>query len=111
MNPRCLHLFAVLLIAMLALGGSPSQSLADCQGCGDYSATTTSAQDGTCGAAKGNVGEACQMAQGCSLQAAKMPVRSVERPRMPIDRIAYRPTRIDAAFSTAPQPELTPPRT
>ena len=111
MKPRHLPLLIVLLIAMFAIGGAPSQALADSSGCCDVSARVTASPSGPCGAGNGGAGELCHMAQGCALQAAKIPAPSIGRSIMPIARVAYQPVLADAAPSITPRPELTPPRT
>jgi hypothetical protein len=106
MRAIVVHLLAVLLIAIFAIG-SPPPAKADCAKCHDCSTEAPAKNDAPC-PEKALV---CQIATGCASQIQKMPAHTMIASDLSSSKAAFGDVDDIAVKLAFVKPETSPPRT
>lgn len=99
------HILAVLLIAIFAIG-SPQPAKADCEKCHDCSTEAPAKSDAPCP----EKGLACQIAQACASQAQKAPAKIDVADLHDVGKVTFSLSSSIAIKSAYLTPETAPPR-
>lgn len=105
MRAMVVHILAVLLIAIFAIG-APPPALAECAKCVDCSTRIPAKNEAPCPERV----IVCQVATTCANQIQKMPVPAVIAGDMPSDKAIFATTSDIAVKLAFVKPETSPPR-